>query len=629
VAWFAEHWQRLKEKARKVKLPKLSRIPKIALMVTGTVAGVLGLAWITLNVLLANPNTGTPMINWALRTFAGHGVQVITGQLAHPFSDRFDLRSVDWPGAVGAKEMDITFDLFGFLPNHPWAKRIRVRDGEVILPDKQSNRTTIDPQAIVDEIDAQNIAIKFMRRDKVRTVTLVSAEGSFSKGSVEAIAIFGPNRLTFDGLARDWGGALKGTITARGDNLKDLAEIVGASAPDTPPFAVAGDLGLRKRTWSVSNLTGRVGDSDIAGSVEIDLKPKKPFLIVDLKSKRLDFDDLGVMFGIPIGAKAGETKNSVQVKARQAFNRSTRLIPDTHIDFSRLGAVNADFAFDAPKVVDAPAGIDSITMKGTLRDQVLDFSRVLVKTSTGNLNARVHVNATKDPAATRASGTLQNVAIARLVNSNVVRGSLNGAFALNLTGSGFREAAASATGEAGIWSTNSEVTHITTEAAGLDIGEILLDLAKEDKGREYLKSRCLAANIDIKNGQATINPAVIDNKDSLILASGSANLDTEAIDLRVKAKPHDVSIGTLRGDIRVQGTLRNPKVSALSQKTVFQAGLSALLSSIAGPLTALAFLETGGGPDANCGALIAESKSAGQKEDPSLKSRVAAIAKKG
>ena len=92
--------------------------------------------------------------------------------------------------------------------------------------------------------------------------------------------------------------------------------------------------------------------------------------------------------------------------------------------------------------------------------------------------------------------------------------------------------------------------------------------------------------------------------------------------VRVMTEPKDISIGKLFGDITITGTLRNPDVSALNAKTVIQAGLSILLSALSGPLSALPFIETGGGPDAPCATLIAESRAAGQSQDPSLKKRV-------
>ncbi len=627
MTWTSGQWTKLRsgttkfaaaarERARNFKWKSPS---KHVLIWTGSIGGVLVVGWVTLNMLLANPSTGTPMINWAIGAFGNKSAKVQVGHLEHPFSDRFILRSFDWPGTIEADAIEINYDLFGFLPGRVLARRIWVRDGEIILEDKAPDeaRTTFNPQQYVDEIDAANVAIKFTRNDKLRVVNIVSADGSFSKGNVRAEATSGKNKLTFDGLQRDWGGSLTGNITAQGQNLKDLADIAGASAPDTPPFNIKGALSVHSQTWSVENLTGRMGDSDLGGLVRINLAQKKPLLTVDLTSNSLDFDDLGVVFGIPLGTGKGETENAEQVKAKEVYDRSARLIPDARIDFTRLAAVNADINFVAAKVVDAPMGINAMTLKGALRDSVLDFERAFVKTSTGDLDAKININASKDPAVTKANGDLKNVAISRFIDTPMVRGSLNGKFALTLTGSGFREAAGTANGEVGLWSNNSELAKFAVEGAGLDLGEILLLWATEDKREpQYIKSRCLAANIAFKDGQATLKPAVIDNKDSLVAATGGVNLKNESVDIEVFARPHDVSIGTVSGDIRIRGTLRNMTFQALNEETALQAGLSALLATISGPLGVLPFIQTGGEPDAPCATLLADAKETGAKNNP-------------
>ena len=194
---------------------------------------------------------------------------------------------------------------------------------------------------------------------------------------------------------------------------------------------------------------------------------------------------------------------------------------------------------------------------------------------------------------------------------------MNGKFALTLTGSGFREAAGTANGEVGLWSNNSGLAKFAVEGAGLDLGEILLLWATEDKrDPQYIKSRCLAANIAFKDGQATLKPAVIDNKDSLVAATGGVNLKNESVDIEVVALPHDVSIGTISGDIRIGGTLRNLSFQALNEETALPAGLSALLSTIAGPLGLLPFIQTGGEPDAPCATLLADAKETGTRNNP-------------
>lgn len=630
VAWLETQWKSLKSGTAHLANSARERLRKFrwktpskpVLIWTGSTVGVLLVGWITLNILLANPSTGTPMINWAINTFGGRGAQVQSGHLEYPFSNRFMLRTLDMPGTIEAKEIDVYYDLFGFLPGHPWAKRIRMRDGEILLGNRESSQTntTFEPQRWVDEIDAANVDIKITRDRQLRVVKIVTAQGAFSNGSVRAEATSGKNRITFDGLQRDWGGSLKGAITIKGENAKELAEIAGASAPDTPPFDLKGDLAVHQQTWSVENLSGQLGDSDLGGLVRINIAQKKPMLVVDLKSNKLDFDDMGVVFGIPLGAGKGETSNAEQEKARRIYNTSDRLIPNARIDFSRLSAVNADIEFTATKVVDAPAGINALSLKGTLRDSVLDFDRAQVKTGTGDLDAKIKIDARKRPAKARATGTLTNVAISRLIDTDLIHGSLNGKFALDFNGSGFREAAGSATGEVGAWSTNSEMKKFAVEGAGLDLGEILLIWATEDKKKpEYVKSRCLAANITLKNGQATFQPAVIENKDSLVVASGGANLKNEMLDMKLYAKPHDVSIGTISGDIKIQGTLRHPGFEALNGDTFLQAGFSALLSSISGPLGLLPFLQTGGEPDAPCAQLLADARETNPRNSPAEK----------
>jgi hypothetical protein len=638
VAWLNEQWTKLRagtgrfytkaksgtgtfikgtgERIRKFKW----RAPgKTVLIWTGAVFGVLVGAWVILNLLLANPTTGTQMVNWAIGTFGDKSAKVQTGHLEHPFSDKFVLRTLDWPETIEAREIDIRYDLFGWLPGHVWANNIRIRDGEILLQEKNENERdeTFQPQRFVNTVDAENVAIKFTRNDKPRQITIVTAKGSFANGSLTAEAVAGENRITFDGLQRDWGGSLKGQVSARGQNLKDLAEIVGASAPDTPPFDVKGALSVESQTWSVEDLTGRMGDSDLEGLVRIKLSDEKPFLTVALKSQKLDFDDMGVVFGIPVGTGKGETVNEEQKEAKAAFDRSARLIPDARIDFSRLAAVNADIDFTAVKVVDAPMGINAMNLKGTLRDSILDFERAVVSSGSGDLDAAITINAQKDPATTKATGQLRNVAITRVISTDMIRGTMQGRFALTFTGSGFRDAAASTNGEAGLWSNNSELSKFATEGAGLDLGEILLLWFTEDKDNpEFIKSRCLAANIAFKNGLARLQPAVIDNEDSLVAASGHVDLKNESIDIELYARPHDVSIGTLSGDIKIGGTLRNPSFTALNNETVAQAGLAALLSTITGALGLVPFVQTGGEPDAPCATLLADAKETNTKRNP-------------
>ncbi len=576
-------------------------------------SAILGLvaAWFLLMLAMTNPRFATPVVNWGLGAFADDEAKVRSARLRHVFSSTFDIDAMNWPGRLTAEEINIRVDFLGWLPARRWTRHIWLRDGDFTLADTGDSSTPFNPHKYVDRVDIRNLDIRFTRKERERVITIETASGSFAAGSVKAEAAAGRNRLSFDGLARaGFSGDLTGQVTAKGENIAELAEFVGASAPDTPPFDLTGKLAMATRNWTVSGLNGTMGDSDISGRVRIDLRQDKPFLDVALASSELDFDDMGVVFGLPTRIGENETTNEEQREAQAAYNASSRLIPDAEIDFSRLAAINGDFIFEATKIVDAPAGLSALVLEGALRDSVMEFTRVSLASGSGQLEGQVKIDATQDPAHTHAQGVLKDAPIATLLGSQMVRGDLQGRFELDLVGSDFRSAFGSSNGTAGVWSANSELAKIATEGAGLDLGEILLLLAEQDEV-EYLQSRCFAASVKVTDGLARIEPAVIDNKDSLVTAEGDVNLKNERMAIKVDAHPKDVSIGTIFGDIKVGGTLRNPELDYLSGDILLQTGIAAALASIAGPLAAIPFLELGGGEDANCAELLAGARQQG------------------
>ena len=156
----------------------LARIPKVALIIPSAILGALLVGWVVLNFTLADPRFGTPAVNWALRTFGDKSAGVETAKLEKPFSSKFVMRGLDWPTRATAKEMDVTLDYFGWLPGHPWAGLVRVRDGEITLPSsKNKPQRTFNVQKLLNRIDAGNVLIKFTRRGKLKQVTIISATG--------------------------------------------------------------------------------------------------------------------------------------------------------------------------------------------------------------------------------------------------------------------------------------------------------------------------------------------------------------------------------------------------------------------------------------------------------------------
>src|SRR3546814_20116422 len=86
-----------------------------------------------------------------------------------------------------------------------------------------------------------------------------------------------------------------------GKNLEDLYPLLGISLPPTSPYALDGRFIRDGHTWLYEGFTGKVGDSDLAGTASVETGGERPFLRAALVSKRLDFADLAGFIGSATG----------------------------------------------------------------------------------------------------------------------------------------------------------------------------------------------------------------------------------------------------------------------------------------------------------------------------------------
>ena len=67
-------------------------------------------------------------------------------------------------------------------------------------------------------------------------------------------------------------------LTAEGPDLADLYRLTGLALPNTPPYELKGRLVREGRVYSLDDLGGRLGDSDIRGDLRVDTREERPFL---------------------------------------------------------------------------------------------------------------------------------------------------------------------------------------------------------------------------------------------------------------------------------------------------------------------------------------------------------------
>jgi uncharacterized protein involved in outer membrane biogenesis len=155
------------------------------------------------------------------------------------------------------------------------------------------------------------------------------------------------------------------TLDIQGDDMANLFPLTRLVFPSTPPYRLKGHLKREGEVWSFSNFSGRVGDSDLSGTIRIDTEPKRPVMKADLVSNLLDFKDLAGFIGGTPGTASGETASKEQQKQAALEKESDRIFPDQRYDLERLRAMDADVRLRAKQILAPNLPIDKGALQST------------------------------------------------------------------------------------------------------------------------------------------------------------------------------------------------------------------------------------------------------------------------
>ena len=429
---------------------------------------------------------------------------------------------------------------------------------------------------------------------------------------LKAKAKIGATVLEVDGEITGLAGleAFDTAVKLSGKSLSHLYEIVNVAFPETPAYSTSGRLIRDGKLVRYERFTGKVGKSDLAGTLQVDTSGERPYMEGDLQSKVMDLGDLGILVGTNEPAKGG-------------------VLPASDFDSERWGSVDADVRIRAGTIRrPEQLPIDDLSTRIQMKDRVLRLNPLEFGIAGGKLAGPVVLDGSGETIRADLKMRVRDLKLARLFptleqNKGSV-GDLNGLVELEGTGNSVARMLATADGKIGVFMDGGEVSRFLMELAALD----LWDAAKVKlEGDRNIPIRCAIADFAVKDGLMETNAFVVDTEVVVIEGGGVVNLAKEAMDLRLDPKPKDSSLASLNSPLYLQGTFRQPKVSPDVGKLAAK-GLGALVMGVINPLLAvLPLFKEGKGEDSNCGQLIAQATSS--KKSAAARGSAAAGASKG
>jgi len=437
----------------------------------------------------------------------------------------------------------------------------------------------------------------------------------------------GKARIQFDGRAASLLGARQfdGALQFGGPSLAQVGEPLGITLPHTPAFQLNGRIGHDGGVWSLRAERATIGASQLAGDFRYDTRAKPPRLSGRLEGPRLLLADLGPSIGAETGGTAAQPPP-------HAPRQAGRVLPQRRFDLPSLRAMDADVQVAIDELVfgtDAMAPMRGLRTHVLLNGGVLELQQLRAGVAGGQASGLTKLDSNakppkwtaqmrfggidiagwlrgvrtsegqrKEPAPTNTRQLKQQRTEARQQREQAptayVTGVLEADFDVTGAGRSAAEILASMDGRTDLTLRDGTLSHLITEALGLDVAQAL---GVAIRGDEPLPLRCARFAFGVNDGVLKLQRGVLDNADSTIRVGGTIDLRNEALGLVARVRPKDVSPISLRSPVTVTGTLGAPSVGIQGKQLTGRVLGAVALGSVFPPLALIPLFDAGEGKD--------------------------------
>jgi AsmA family protein len=413
----------------------------------------------------------------------------------------------------------------------------------------------------------------------------------------------------------------------QGESMAHLYNLTGVTLPETPPYATEGRfVGAFRRGASefrYENFTGRVGGSDLNGTLAYVQRQPRPLLKGELVSNLLQFSDLAPIIGADSNANKAKRGDAVKQPA-------DRVIPVEPFRTDRWSAIDADVKFTGRSIVkQGSLPISDLYTHVVMTNGVLALDPLRFGVAGGTLATRLKLDGSGVPL--KASGTAEarHLKLKQLFPSfqsmQSALGEVNGDASLSATGNSPAALAATSNGEVKALITQGTVSRLLMEAAGLNVANVVYEKLF---GNRDVQINCAAADFVATNGVLDPRVFALDTDDAVINIDGPINLRDESLDLKIHPHTKGFRVFSLRSPLYAKGTFKNPHVGVDATALALRGGAMVGLGLI-NPFAALIpLIAPSNNKPLPCGELVAQMEQHAVAPPPGQKMRANAGAVK-
>ncbi len=391
-----------------------------------------------------------------------------------------------------------------------------------------------------------------------------------------------------------------------GQNMANLYALSGIPFPTTPPFNLAGDVTYADNAVRFEHLAGRVGFSDIEGTITEAPGASRPTITADLTSRRVDLTDfIGVL-----GATPGKLSTPGQTAATRAVvakaNASPNLLPRKKINLPAINAANLDLHFRGQKIINRDIPLDNVLAHVTILNGRITVDPLNFAVGTGTIASTFVLTPVAGVLHARGTIDFHNLQLARLMaatRSFAGDGTVGGSAYLVGMGNSVAEILGHGNGHAAFYLQNgADVSALLVDLVGLQMGDAMLSALGIPVKTQI---QCLISDFALNDGLVDTKTFLLATKAANILGTGTVSLSTERLNLALKTEATHFSIGSFSTPIEIGGTLKNPSVHPAAGPLAARAGPAIGLGVLFPPLALIPTIRLGLGDQNACADTLA------------------------
>ena len=406
------------------------------------------------------------------------------------------------------------------------------------------------------------------------------------------------------------------TVQARGRNMAELFQLIGAAVPDTRTYRLNAHLTKEGVEYQFTRLTGTFGDSDIAGKLTV--KAIEPRIRLDavLTTRKLDIVDVAPFIGYNPDLVA--TKGAAAASGQGSSGGVPRLLPDAHLRVEAIKRFDAGVKYHVTTLRSKNIPISNIDLRLALENSLLKLAPLTFDMARGRVASTIVINARRQPVHTDYDIRLLPTPMGRLLAGfgaleAGTTGTIRGRAQLVGDGDTVHQSLSTSRGRIALVMPRGNLWARNIQLSELDIGTFVQRMF-QDKLKDPVEINCGLIGFTVRNGVAAADPILIDTRKNVIVGRGGFRFRDESLDLAFRADAKKFSLFSGQSPIGLGGYFAAPAIRPISPELLGRAGVGLGLAAIVAPPAALlAFVDVGDAKSTACGPVLAGARAAQQR----------------